>query len=345
MSKKYSSCQISLFDNFPDAEKSLNNESYDIVLFGETFSDISIPENILNNTAFSYISSKDEIINGTDTIYKYTSISGIYEKLCGIYEKKQNRVIRTHTDEPESEDVKTEIITFLPVHGGAGSSTMAAACAIMFAADESVLYINLEQCPGNSAFFDNGTKKGITDILSVLKTKYTPKIIHQLLEEVIKPDTIQSYSKVSCINGYNNVMDCTAVNEQSIETFLTILKNEFKYRYIIIDTDYIINPTMKKLILLSDKLVFTSSGSDIANIKFSKLQRYLEVLKRENSEMPENFMILNQYYGAQNEAECSGGIHIIKRFSRYRLEGNIRITSQNVINQILKDTDAFSDLK
>ena len=43
-------------------------------------------------------------------------------------------------------DGETKIITFLPVAGGVGSSTMAAACSYNIAArGKRVLYLNLEQ--------------------------------------------------------------------------------------------------------------------------------------------------------------------------------------------------------
>ncbi|MDE6087250.1 MAG: hypothetical protein K2G25_02560, partial [Oscillospiraceae bacterium] len=101
----------------------------------------------------------------------------------------------------------------------------------------------------------------------------------------------------------------------------------------------------QKLIVLSDKLVFISSGSDISNYKLSKIQRYLELLKREIEEMPENYLLLNQYYGLKDEAAIMRDMEVIARFARYRTDDSSRITSQNIIDQILSKKEAFVKLK
>jgi len=147
------------------AKEMLESEMYDIVLFVANFNIYDL-ENI-NNSTFSYISDKNEIINNKETIYKYYSITKLYEKICLLYEKKKNRImIKKNTDEQIKKE--TEIITFLPIHGGAGSSTIAAACAISLSADSKVLYINLEQissCGDGKSHDDSGN--GNCDVFSI----------------------------------------------------------------------------------------------------------------------------------------------------------------------------------
>ncbi len=223
---------------------------------------------------------------------------------------------------------------------------MAAACAIAFSSENNVLYMNLEQRPSDSVFFSVEPKsKGLTDMIAYLKTKYTDEGVSRMLKTVIQKDQKQPNGKVSFIKGYNNIMDCLSISGQNLEVILNSVKDNLDFRYIIIDADFIVSEALQKLIALSDKLVFVSSGSDISNYKLSKIQRYLELLGREIEEMPENYLLLNQYYGMNDEVTVARNMEIIARLARYRTDDNSRITSQNIINQVLETGEVFTKLK
>ncbi|MBQ8108431.1 MAG: AAA family ATPase [Ruminococcus sp.] len=348
--KKYSSFQLYICDNFEAVQKLREEEKFDIVLFDSAFDDIEDEKlaAIKEHSAFAYLSSTNEIVNDQDTIYKYRGISVLYDRVCKLYEKKTNRVILSDKsgDGLEEDDEGTKIITFLPVHGGAGSSTMAAAYAVKLAKDHSVLYINLEQRPSDSVFFNNpDNKKSLTDIIALLKTKYTDSVVYKLLKDVISEDTRQGYSKVSFIKGYKNIMDCCSMTEQCLSVMLKVLREKFNYKYIIIDSDYIVGPILQKTITLSDKLVFVISGSDLSSIKMNQIRRYLDVIKRDAEEdMPENYILFNQYYGMENEAEVSRDMKVLGRLARYRTDDKSRITSQKIIDVLVERDDIFQAL-
>lgn len=347
LNKKYAHMQIAVCDNIEDAKRMMQEEPFDVALFDAAFDVVKLEEldSLLSRTAFAYISDTNEIVNDRDTFVKYSRVSDLYGKICGIYEKKKNRIIK-QSNQDESAEKKTEIISFLPVHGGAGSSTMAAACAISLASEYKVLYINLEQRPSDSVFFMGDGKRGISDIVSTLKTKYTEAGLTQTLNDVIQEDQKQRSAKVSFIRGYANIMDCLSMTEQSMDTLLKALRDKLDYRFIIIDGDFIVSGILNKLIGASDKLVFVSSGSDISNSKLSKIQRYLDILKRNDDfEMPISYLLLNQYYGVNDELTVARDMEIIARIARYRTDDHSRITSQNVIEEVLSKKDIFSKLK
>lgn len=346
-SKKYVQIQIAVSDNIEDAKRMMNDETYDVVLFDAGFDDVIIEEleTWLKKAVFAYLSETNEVVNEKDTIVKYSTVSDLYSSICALYEKKKKRVIKKDNDE-DQQYKKTELITFFPVNGGAGSSTMAAACAISLAAEYNVLYVNLEQRPSDSVFFKGNGKYGISDIVSTLKTKYTEAGLSQLLNDIIQKDTKQSSSKVSFIKGYSNIMDCMSMTEQSMEALLKALHDKLDYRFIIIDADFIVSTVLSKLITASDKLVFVSSGSDTSNTKLLKIQRYLDVLERNDEyKMPVSYLLLNQYYGMNDEQLVARDMEIIARIARYRTDDNVRITSQDVIDIILSKKNVFSKLK
>ncbi len=347
LSKKYTHMQISVCDNIETAKVLLHEGTFDVLLFDAEFDDVKLEELSIDssNVIFAYISATNEIVNNQSTLFKYLSVSELYSGICELYEeKKKNRVIKSDKTEKLT-DKKIEVITFLPVHGGAGSSTMAAACAISLASEHNVLYLNLEQRPSDSVFFSGENKKGLTDIVAFLKTKYTDEGIAKLLKSIIQKDQKQPGAKVSFIKGYTNIMDCLSISEQNLEVLLNSIRDNTDFRYVIIDADFIVSPVLQKLIVASDKLVFVSSGSDISNYKLSKIHRYLELLKRDASDMPENYLLLNQYYGMNDETTIIRDMEVIARLARYRTDDNSRITSQNIINQVLSNKDVFAKLK
>ena len=347
LSKKYTHMQISVCDNIETAKVLLHEDTFDVLLFDAEFDDVKLEELSIDssNIIFAYISATNEIVNNQSTLFKYLSVSELYSGICELYEeKKKNRVIKSDKTEKLT-DKKIEIITFLPVHGGAGSSTMAAACAISLASEHDVLYLNLEQRPSDSVFFFGENKKGLTDIVAFLKTKYTDEGIAKLLKSIIQKDQKQPGAKVSFIKGYTNIMDCLSISEQNLEVLLNSIRDNTDFRYVIIDADFIVSPVLQELIVASDKLVFVSSGSDISNYKLSKIHRYLELLKRDAQDMPENYLLLNQYYGMNDETTIIRDMEVIVRLARYRTDDNSRITSQNIINQVLSNKDVFAKLK
>lgn len=342
--KKYASIEISVCSTLEELRKQITAEDADVVLVAEDYEAFQPQQeaDLLRNAAFAYLSDTNEIISGVDTIYKYRCVSELYEQICSLYEKKKNRVIR-HSESDEAKAM--QIITFLPVHGGAGSSTMAAACAVSLGSKSSVLYLNLEQRPSDSIFFQGSNTKNLTNVISALRAKYTDASLFQLLKEVIQKDTKQNDCNVSFIKGYGNIMDSLSMNEQSLDVLLRTIREKFQFDYVIVDADYVVGGILQKLILSSDKLVFVSSGADISNLKLAGVRRYLDILSRDaDNEMPANFMILNQYYPVANEASVTMGMEVIGRLARYRTDDQTRISSQAIIDEVRSKETMFDAL-
>ncbi len=346
MSKKYADAGITVFDSMEAFIEEAGGGEYDAVLIDpETEGEFSKEnEERFKKAVFAYISETNEIVDDKETIFKYSPLSRIYSRICSLYEKKKNRVIKT-VEREDAGEKSCEIITFLPVHGGAGSSTMAAACAIALSEVGETIYINLEQHSSDQMFFHAEGRKSITDVIAVLKTKYTDNAVYQVLKEVISKDTLQQQGSVSFIKGYTNMIESNSLGAQGLETILNMLKEKFNYRYIIIDTDLFVGPMLKKLIQLSDKVTLVSSGSDISNVKLAKIQRYFELIERDTEgEMPEKFLLLNQYYGMNDEKNVVKDMEIIAKLARYRTGEQSRITTQQILNEVGKK-DVFSRFK
>lgn len=342
LENKYHDIQIFLCDDPECLDKVFGNEKYDVVLFDAEFDELNTEKyaSKLKNAAFAYVSDTHETINDTETLYKYVSVSKWYTAICELYEQKKNRIIRK---EKRREINGTRFITFLPANGGAGSSTMAVACALSLAQTKSVLYINMEQRPSDEVFFSGKSNKCLSNLAAVLKTKYNDKILFAALNEIIQDGMALGGRTISYIKGYNNIMDSLSMSSKYVDVLFACLKSKFNYDYVVIDSDYIVSDILNQLIVSSDDLVFVYSGSDTSDVKFSKIKRHLEVLGRDGDvTMPYTRILLNQYYSNNNSTDYLDGFEVIGRLARYRTDNGTRISSQNVLNEVLDKPGLFS---
>ena len=349
MEKKYFDIIIDVFDNIDSAKSMLNDKvsrKYDVFLLDAVF-DESDDEELLNLTesyAFAYVSSTLEVVQGKPTLYRFCSVTSLYEKICEVYEKKQNRIVK-HDELDQDEEKDTYVITFLPANGGAGGSTMAAACAKALSNHEKVLYLNLEQCSSDKAFFSSENKKGISNIVSLLRSRYTEHALYQIINEAMSYDDYNENENLSFVKGFNTLFDSINLDPNGLDAIIKCLRDKFQYDYIIVDADFIVSQCTNKLIELSDKLVLVNSGSDIAELKVKQFNRYIELLVRDESfSAPECFTILNKHYG--NRVDDSNlQTTVIGKFPRYRTNDGTRISTHDIIRQILSTPDVFFELK
>lgn len=340
---KQGDIQVSLCNDLEICKKMLSEELFQVVLFDAEFDTENPADYSRKMTAFAFISSVKDRIKDTDTIYKYSSVSEICEEIMRIYTEHTQHEIKQ--DDPAEGSVAAEVLTFLPVNGGAGGSTMAVAAAISLAARGKVLYLNLEQRSAETLVFQSDTKKCITDVIAALRTNFQLKEAKKLFDTVIVQDTAHGSGNLDFIKGYLNIGDCTSLTPQLLETLLTILRKQFQYRYIIIDADFIIGNLLRRLIVLSDKLVFVSTGSDTANLKTEGIHRYLEIIEREeDSVMPKKYMMFNQYYGMDNEETVARDMKIIGKIGRYRSDDRSLLSSSGVVAQIVNIPGTFDAL-
>ncbi len=343
LSKK-TDIQVSVCGSLETAKKILAEEQFQVILFDAAFDGEDPDAYRKKMTAFAFISNVRDMVKDTETIYKYSSVSEICDQLMHIYAAHTQHAVKEDDSESGGRH-QTEVISFLPVTGGAGSSTMAAAAAMSFAKDQKVLYLNLEQRHADVLLFSSPEKKSVTDIVAAFRTNYQVKEAKRLLDTVILHDEIHGNGNLDFMKGFLNIEDCLSLTPQILDTLISAVRKQYNYRYIIIDADFIIGANLKRLILDSDKLVFVSTGSDVANVKIEGIHRFLEVLEREADEpMPKKFLLLNQFYGLASEDAVARDMKIIGRFGRYRFEDHQALSTEGVISQILAKPDVFADL-
>lgn len=327
--------------NDPDiCRQIVKDEHFHVILFAAEFELLNPEEFRKKNTAFAYISGEKEIINGITTIYKFESTKIIIKQIKQIYSEHTHHDLKDD-EEDETNTVNTKVISFFPVNGGSGSSTMAMAAAIALSRepDKNVLYLTFEQRHAEMLLFSSADPKCLTDLVSVLKTNFPTKKGKMLFDTIIQHDQVYSPGKLDYIQGWKSINDCLGLTPALLDTIFDILRRQYNYHYVIVDADFIIGELLMKLIADSDKIVFVSNGADTANAKIDGIHRYLEIAEGKIEKMPKKYLIFNQYYGLDSEEAVVRDMKVICKFGRFRSDQHKLISTDGLISFILSKND------
>lgn len=273
---KKTDMQISVCNDLEIARKMAEQEHFQVILFDAEFEDADPEEFRRRNTAFAFISNINETVKDTETLHKFISVPELYGEIMRIYSEHTQHAVRTE-DGGES-GVRTKVLSFFPVNGGAGSSTMAMAAAISLAKDHKVLYLTLEQRHAEMLVFSSPEKLCLTDIVAMLRTNYPVKEAKQLFQLVIRNDTAHG-GNLDFIPGFLTITDCLSLTPAILETLIDILRKQFSYHYIVIDADFIVDARLKDGSRVNVVLYPIALGGDTVTIrKFSKKPMSVEKL-------------------------------------------------------------------
>lgn len=64
-----------------------------------------------------------------------------------------------------------------------------------------MLYLNLEQLSSESVFFDGPRKKGLSDLIALLKSKFSEADLYNQLKELFTSDEKQGSDNLQFIRG------------------------------------------------------------------------------------------------------------------------------------------------
>ncbi len=261
LSTKYNDeLDVYSFDDYTKALKSAKENEIDVFLASEDF-DVS-RKKIPGKCAFAYLaeSPNEETIKDQKAIFKFVKINDLYESIKKVYSKYE------YIPEPE---VETKTVLFVSPSGGTGSSTAAASCAVHFAAAEKrTLYVNLEKLTSAKSFFSAESSVTVSDIASLVQNNDDD--ISSQLEEAAAEDETGIF--VISAGEPNEILKLNVTDFAVVINALTALK---QYEYIVIDGEFDLSEASLSFYRLADKIVFTSSGSEISNAKLLTAVKYI----------------------------------------------------------------------
>lgn len=262
--------EIYSFTDIDAAFGTLNSARIDVLLASDVF-DIDINK-LPKRCAFAYLvdSMGIDMLNNQRAICKFQKADLIYKQILSIYSEKASSITGFKMAEEEG-----QIIVFCSASGGVGSSTMAAACAVRYAAQKKkVLYLNLEKFGSADVFFSGQGQFDISDIIFALKSKKTN--LPMKLESCVKQDAhgVYFYSPAKI------ALDMMELNAEEILRLISELKLMGEYDYIILDMDFGIDKDMLNIYRQAQAIVLVGDGSLVSNTKTERAYLALMTLEQ-----------------------------------------------------------------
>lgn len=228
------------------ANESVENQRLDIVIVDET-----LQVNEYRNCCMAYFVESPDIdkIEGKKAICKFQKVELIYKDILALYSEYSSRI----TKRKRSGEL-AEVITFTSPACGSGVTSMAAAFALNCSLNnKSALYLSMENIPTTDIIFDGEGKYTLTDVVYAVKSKRSN------LSMKLESFAITDSANVDYFAAPKNPMDLHEMNDEDVELLISELKSMGLYDFIVIDADFNITPTFKKIIV--GKLWISKAGT------------------------------------------------------------------------------------
>lgn len=303
------------------ALSNLDNAKIDILVSNDVF-DIDVSK-LPKRCGFAYFvdSVGIEMKNDQRAICKFQKVDLIYKQILSIYSEKAESISGLKFG-----DDNTKIILFHSVSGGAGASSMAAAAALHFAAqNKKTLYLNLEKFGASDVFFLAEGKFNMSDIIYALKSKKANLSLK--LESCVKQDRkgVYFYSQAKI------ALDMLELTCDEKIRLISELRITGSYEYIILDSDFGIDRESLKIAQQAHAVVWVGDGSEISNHKVIRAYEALKTIEK-NAESEVNNRICLIYNKFSNKTG-----KVISEIAATNVGGAPRYehaTTEQIINQL-----------
>lgn len=267
--------EIYSFTDQDVAIANLGSSKIDVLLAGDSF-EIDLTK-FPNRCGFAYLvdSADIDMVNNQRAVCKYQKADLIYKQVLSIYSEKASNMIGFKVDGDAG-----NLIVFCSPSGGVGTSTMAASCALHYAAQgKKALYLNLETFGSSDLFFSGEGQFDMSDLIFALKSKKTN--LHIKLESCVKRDPrgVYFYSKPKI------ALDMMELSTEEILRLLSELQLAGEYDYIILDMDFSLAKDMMTIYRQAQAVVMVGDGSVVSNVKTQRAFTALSTMEQ-NADAP-----------------------------------------------------------
>lgn len=266
--------QIYSFTDEEVAYSTLNDTKIDVLVASDVF-EIDI-KRVPRRCGFAYlVDSLDvETVNNQRAVCKFQKVDLIYKQILSIYSENAGNVAGLKLG-----DDTAQIVAFESVSGGCGGSTIAAACALHFAAQgKKTLYLNLEKFGSADSFFSAEGQFDMSDIIYALKSKKANLALK--LESCVKQDPrgvyFYSQSKIA--------LDMLELKVEDILSLISEIRLTGSYDVIILDLDFSIETDVLKILRQTHSTIWVGDGSEISNAKLYRAYTALAVMEQNSDD-------------------------------------------------------------
>lgn len=328
--KYFDKFEIYSFTDQKVAVDTLESAKIDVLIANDFFEmDFS---KLPKRCGFAYLvdSSDVDTVNNQRAICKFQRADLIYKQILSIYAENAGSISGLKFG-----DDSAKIIAFEPISGGCGSSCVAAACALHFAAKGAkVLYLNLERFGSADSYFSGEGQFDMSDVIFALKSKKANLPLK--LESCVKKDPrgvcFYSQSKIA--------LDMMELTSEDILSLISEIRLSGGYNFIILDMDFSVDKEILKILKQAHAVVWVGDGSDVSNSKLFRTFNALTTMEqKEESPLTSRLVLIyNKFSNKTSKTLNEIGIKNVGGIPRYE-----HATTAQVIDQ-LASMDMFDKI-
>lgn len=262
--------EIYSFTDEQMALSALDSSRIDVFVASEAF-DIDV-DAIPKRCGFAYFVDSADIdtLKEQRAICKFQKADLLYKQILSIYSENAGSISGLKLG-----DDSTKMIAFSSPSGGAGTSSLAAACAAHFASvKKKALYFNLEKFGASDIFFSAEGQFNMSDIIYALKSKKAN--LAMKLESCVKQDEkgVFFYSQPRI------ALDMLELTAEDTIRLLSELRLMGSYDYIVLDMDFSMDREYLKVYEQAHAVVWVGDGSEISNSKMQRAYHALSIMEQ-----------------------------------------------------------------
>ena len=274
----------------------------------------------LRQLAYFVESADVDSVNDQRAICKFQKADLIYRQILSIYSEYAGSASGLKLG-----DDSCKVIAFTSPCGGVGSSTMAAACALHYAArGKRSLYLSFERFGSSDAFFAAEGQFDMSGIIFALKSKKTN--LSMKMESCVKQDPrgvyFYSQSKVA--------LDMLELGADEIGRLISEARLSGNYEYVIADLEFGMDRASLQILRQAGAIVWTGDGSEISNRKLARAYQALAILEQ-NAEVPLTAriaLIYNKFSNKSGTAVTGTELRSIGGAPRYEHASTAQVLEQ-----------------
>ena len=263
--------ELSYFTSFEKFKENLLSKNMDVLLISEQCDGdlTSLQGKML--TAYLTESLSIDSIHGIKAICKYQKPDLIYKELLRMFAEYDSDSVTYRLGDLN----KTAVDIFMPVSGGAGCSSLAAAHAGRITEKGGkVLYLNTEKLPSTACFFSGEGSGTFQDVIYAVKSR-RPNLALKL-ESMVRQDE----SGVYFFEPSPNVLDMNELNAEETEQLLKELLAIGNYDRIVIDADLNLEAHLKVYTKYAYRFVLVTEQSEMGMKKMEQLSQALMLMEQ-----------------------------------------------------------------
>jgi len=322
--------EIYLFDSHESYEQNSIHSRIDVLLANPDLlqGTAEIPSNI--GVAYFSESRDVESIREVRAVCRYQKAELIYKEILSIYSEIENGEVY------RMGNAKSRILLFRGASGGAGTTTVATACAVALAyMGRTVLYLNLEENGVISHLLQGEGTATLSDVLYAVKSRHSNLALK--LDSMVRRDS----SGVCYYEPFSIMLDGCSLAGEDVRALLDAVRISGTYDYIVLDVNPHADESLQTLMSVAESIFLVCDGTEVSGKKLTRLVQSLAIEddREDGTVLRRTSVVYNRFGHRSKTVTCVPEVETFAVISKY--EG----ASPRVIRDSIAGTGVFSSIR